>query len=149
MTKIFFICAREYRQDYRRLSGYTVKMLNMPSSGRGRNRSTDWTGLDEAIFRSGPDLPPPPVTIRVTPRQLTAEEREALGRTAHRNWVAVRTQQRAAGAAVDEWELREWDEISEDEKELFRRGGDGPVAPAAARSFRSAFRGHRHGDLTS
>jgi hypothetical protein len=67
--------------------------------------------------------------LAVTPRRLSDEEREELGRTAHRNWIAVRKQQHAAGLAVNEDELRPWSDLPDEDKELFRRSGESLALP--------------------
>lgn len=47
-----------------------------------------------------------------------------MGQTAHANWIAVRRQQRAQGQVVEEKELRSWQMLADEEKELFRCSGE-------------------------
>lgn len=120
------------RDDWRSFTGYRVKDLKHRPGQGGGNASFDWDGLDEALNKRGANVESPPTTVRLTYRTLSAEEREALGRYAHRHWVAVREQQRAAGQSVADEELRPWDELPDAEKELFRRGGESMAAPEEA-----------------
>ena len=57
-------------------------------------------------------------------RKLTTEEREDLGKWARRVSQSVREFEKAAGKTVNEDELRPWNEISEDDREIFRKGGE-------------------------
>jgi hypothetical protein len=127
----FLYLCRLLRNDWREFVklGLTVRDLKWRPGRGGCNCSYDWTGLDDAILRHGRELEPPPLSVRVTARKPGPEEREELGRTAHRNWRAVRQQQRAAGQPVDDADLRPWDELSEGERELFRRGGETLAVP--------------------
>ena len=124
----FLYLCRELRNDWRSVTGYTIKSLNLRPGQGGCGGSYDWTGLDDALFKVGSDIEPPPCTVSIKPRTLTAEEREEAGREAHRQWVAVR-QQRAAGHPVDDQELRTWNELPDQEKEVFRRGGESLALP--------------------
>jgi hypothetical protein len=125
----FLYLSRLLRDDWRQFRGYTIKDRRWRPGQGGCNASYDWTGLNEAIAKTGTNLQPPPVALSVKPRQLSPDERESLGREAHRNWMAVRKQQRAAGQVVPDEELREWKELSEDLKELFRRSAESLALP--------------------
>jgi hypothetical protein len=127
----FLYLCREYRDDWRKIAGFSVKILK-PAHRKGQGYtscSNDWTGLDEELFKQGADRSPPPVNIHLRPRQLSKEEREEAGQTAHRNWVAVRSQQRAAGQVVADDELRSWDDLPEADRELFRKSGESFALP--------------------
>ena len=128
----FLYLCQELRDDWRRVRGYTIKNLRHRPGQRGCNSSFDWTGLDDALSKAGADIGPPPCTVRLGTRALAPEEREALGREAHRNWVAVRKQQRVLGQAVPDEELRAWDELSDEQKEVFRRSAESLALPERA-----------------
>ena len=125
----FLYLCRLLRDDWRQLRGYTVKDLKFRPGTGGCSASYDWTGLDDALLKPGADVEPPSKTIAVKARKLSTGERESLGRTAHRNWVAVRKQQRADGQAVPHEDLQGWVELSEENGELFRRSGETLALP--------------------
>jgi hypothetical protein len=114
------------RNDWREYVklGFTTKDRKWRPGQGGGNGSYDWTGLREAIDKIGGEPEPPELSIRVTVRKPLPEEREHLGQTAHRNWQAVRHQQREAGEAVDDAQLRPWAELSDVDRELFRKSGE-------------------------
>lgn len=129
----FLYLCRELRNDALNFykHRYTVRDRKFRPGQGGRNVSTDWTGFDEAIFKNGPDLSMPPMSVWLQPRELTPEEREKAGRIAHQNWVAVRLQNRAAGEPIDDADLRPWDELADAEKDTFWKAGESLALPDA------------------
>lgn len=55
--------------------------------------------------------------------QLTAEERESLGKWARRVVQAVKENEKAAGKEVGTDDLKPWHELGEAEKEVYRQSG--------------------------
>jgi hypothetical protein len=118
-----FLC-NELRDDYRKLTNYTVKDRKRRPGWRGGNCSHDWSGLDEANYKPGAKTGPPNQAPKVLRRTLCDEERQQLGRTAHQNWVAVLEQHRKCGREVSDADLRTWLELCDEEREMFRRSGE-------------------------
>lgn len=125
----FLYLCRELRDDWRKLRDYTIKDLKWKPGQGGCNVSHDWAGLDDALSKAGGEPEPPPISLSVKLRELTPDERELLGRESHRHWVAVRKQHRACGQVVADWDLRAWEELSDSEKEVFRKSADSLALP--------------------
>jgi len=125
----FLYLCRQLRDDWRSFRGFSVHDLKCHPGDGGYNVSHDWTGLKEEIAKRGGNLAPPLVDVQVRLHKPGPEEREELGRTAHANWVAVRRRQRAEGQAVDEKDLRPWQELTEKEQGLFRQSGEALALP--------------------
>src|SRR5580765_2294224 len=73
-----FLC-NELRNDYRKLTNFTIKDRKWRAGQPGGNSSHDWTGLNEAIHKPGAMTGPPNLVQKVVPRALGADEREQLG----------------------------------------------------------------------
>lgn len=125
----FLYLCNELRNDYRKLINFTIKDRKWRPGQRGGNYSHDWSGLDEAIHKSGAKIGPPNLMPKVLPRKLSDAEREELGRIAHKNWVAVLEEQRKCGREVSDGELRPWSDLHDEEREFFRRSGESLALP--------------------
>lgn len=126
----FLYLCRELRNDPQNFykHRYTIRDRKFRPGQGGRNVPTDWGGLDEAIFKHEPNLSLPPLSCPLRPRHLTAEEREEAGRTAYLNWAAVK-QQQAGGEPAGQPEVRPWEELTEREKDVFRKAGESLATP--------------------
>ena len=125
----FLYLCRQLRDDWRSFRGYTIKDLKWKPGQGGCDVSHDWTGLNEALFKVGGNPDPPPIAPSVKLREFSPEERESLGRDSHRHWVSVNEQRRALGRAVHDDEPRAWDDLSDEQREVYRKSADSLAMP--------------------
>jgi hypothetical protein len=128
----FLYLCNELRNDYRKVANFTIRDRKWRPGQPSGNGSTDWSGFYEAIDKPGAKIGPPDIFVKLVPRVLSKEERDELGKTAHANWVAVMAERRRCGQAVSDAELRRWDDLSDEERELFRRGAESLAQPEYA-----------------
>ena len=79
-----------------------------------------------------PFLPNPSTAVRIfcevpmrrKKPKFGPEVREACGVAAHRAFITIRENEKAAGIEVPEADLKPWDQLEEAQKEVFRKSGE-------------------------